>query len=94
MRIQTVYETSKEMSLNKSLQYCRMSKHAWHYTKKSRDVLINAEVTNKVREISFKRPTYGTRRMAAQVARETGIPTNRKKIQRIYRKIDWNGTSK
>ena len=38
--------------------------------------------------------TYVTRRMAAQVARETGIPTNRKKIQHIYRKIDWNGTSK
>ena len=28
--------------------------------------------------------------MAAQVARETGVPTNRKKIQRIYRKIGWN----
>ena len=27
-------------------------------------------------------------------ARETGIPTNRKKIQRIYRKIGWNGSLK
>ena len=90
MRMQAVHETSKEMSLNKALQYCGMSKHAWYYTKKPRDVPINAEVTGKVRRISSKRPTYGTRRMAAQVARETGIPTNRKKIQRIYRKIGWN----
>ena len=29
--------------------------------------------------------------MAAQVARKTGIPANRKKIQRICRKIGWNG---
>ena len=90
MRMQAVRETSKEMSLNKALQYCGMSKHAWYYTKKPRDVLINAEITDKIRKISSKRPTYGTRRMAAQVARETGTPTNRKKIQRIYRKIGWN----
>ena len=90
MKMQAVRETSKEMSLNKALQYCVMSKHSWYYTKKPRDVLINAEVTDKVRKISSKRPTYGTRRMAAQVARETNIPTNRKKIQRIYRKIGWN----
>ena len=65
MRMQAVRETSKEMSLNKALQYCGMSKHAWYYTKKSRDVPINAEVTGKVRRIPSKRPTYGTRRMAA-----------------------------
>ena len=94
MRVQAVRETSKEMSLNKALQYCGMSQHAWYYTKKSRDVLINVEVADKTRKISYKRPTYRTRRIAAQVARETGIPTNRKKIQHVYRKIDWNGTSK
>ena len=58
--------------------------------KKPRDVLINAEVADKVRKISSKRSTYGIRRMAAQVTRETGIPTNRKKIRRIYKKIGWN----
>ena len=94
MKIQAVHKISKEMSLNKALQCCGMSKHAWYYTKKPRDVLINAEVADKVRRISSKRPTYGTGRMAAQVARETGTPTNREKIQRIYRKIGWDGTSK
>ena len=90
MKMQAVRETSKEMSLNKALQYCGMSKHAWYHTKKPRDVLINADVADKVRKISSKRPTYGTRCIATQVARETDIPTNRKKIQRIYRKIGWN----
>ena len=79
MRMQAVRETSMEMSLNKALQYCGMSKYAWHYTKKPRDVMINAEITDKIRKISSKRPTYGTRRMAVQVARDTGTPTNRKK---------------
>ena len=65
-----------------------------YYTEKPRDVLINAEVTDKVRKISSKRPTYGTRHMATQVAREMNIPTNRKKIQRIYGKIGWNSVSK
>ena len=86
MRRQAVRETSKEMSLNKALQYCGMSKHAWHYTEKPRDVLINTEITDKVRKISSKRPTYGTRRMAAQVARETNIPTNRKKYSAYIEK--------
>lgn len=40
-------------------------------------------------QVASRRPTYGTRRMDTQMARETGIPTNRKKIQRIYRKIGW-----
>ena len=56
MRMQAVRETSKERSLNKALQYCWMSKHAWYYTKKPRDVLINAEVTDKIRKI----PPSGT----------------------------------
>ena len=51
MRVQAVRETSKEMILNKALQYCGMSKHAWYYAKKPRDVLINAEVADKVRKI-------------------------------------------
>ena len=35
------------------------------------------------------RPTYGTRRMVAQMCRETHTATNRKKIQRIFRKLGW-----
>ena len=56
MKMQVVPEISKEMSLNKALQYCRMFKHTWHHTKKPRDVLINTVITDKVRKISSKRP--------------------------------------
>ena len=90
MRMQAVHEVSRGMSLNRALRYCGMSKRAWYYVKKPRDVAIDANVADRVRGIASRRPTYGTRRMAAQVARETGVPTNRKKIQRIYRKIGWN----
>ena len=60
----------------------------WYYDEKSRDVKIDPNALSAVRKIAGKRPTYGTR-MAAQIARKTGNPINRKKIQRIYRKIGW-----
>ncbi len=61
----------------------------WCYDKKPRDVKIDSDTLFAVRKIASKRPTYGTRRMAAQITRETEIQTNCKKIQRIYRKIGW-----
>ena len=87
--MQAISDASRHMSLNKALQYCGMSKHAWYYTKRPRNVAMDPAVVDAVRKIASKRPTYGTRRMAAQVARETSIPTNRKRIQRIYHKIGW-----
>ena len=89
MKVQVVHEMNKHMSLNKALKYSGLSKRAWYYTNKPRIIPIDKDATNKIRQIEAMRPTYGTRRMAAQMYRETDIPTNRKKIQRIYRKIDW-----
>ena len=57
MRVQAVRGTSKRMSLNKVLRYYRISKYAWHYTKKPRDVLINAGIADKIR----KHPPSGPR---------------------------------
>ena len=42
-----------------------------------------------VQKIGNKRLAYGTRRMVAQMCREMHTATNRKKIQRIFRKLDW-----
>lgn len=89
MRVRAVREAIAHTSLNKALAYCGMSKRAWYYARRSRDLPIDAEDTRLVRQVATRRPTYGTRRMAAQMAPETGVPTNRKKIQRIYRKIGW-----
>ena len=89
MRIRAVREAMGHMSLNKALAYCGMSKRVWYYASRPRDIPIDAEATRMIRQVALRRPTYGTRRMAAQVSRETGVPTNRKKVQRIYRKIGW-----
>ena len=94
MKTKAVSDAVEYMSLNKALQYCGVSKCAWHYTKKFKAIPLDASVTYKVRQIASRRPTYGTRRMAAQISRETGMSTNRKKIQRIYRKIGWNEPQK
>ena len=94
MKTKAVSEAVEYMSLNKALQYCGVSKCAWYYTKKFKVIPIDASVTHKVRQIASRRSTYGTRRMAAQISLETGMSTNRKKIQRIYRKIGWSEPQK
>ena len=89
MRMEAVTTATKYMSLSRALGYCGMSKQAWYYTARPRNVPVDADVVRAVRRIAARRPTYGTRRMAARVARETGASTSRKKAQRIYRKIGY-----
>ena len=43
----------------------------------------------QVLQVAGARHTYGTRRMAAQLARDYGMPVNRKKVQRLYRMKSW-----
>ena len=47
-----------------------------------------------IQKIGKQRPTYGTRRMVAQVSRELNKPINRKQTQRIFRKLGWITPSK
>ena len=56
MKTKAVSEAIKHMSLNKALQYCGVSKCAWHYTKKFKVIPIDASVTYKVRQIASRRP--------------------------------------
>ena len=71
------------MSLNKALRLCEVSKKAWYYAPTPRIISPDPQVQEMVQSIAPKRPTYGTRRMAAQVSRELNRPVNRKAIQRI-----------
>jgi len=82
-------ELSKIMSLNKSLLLTGVSKTKWYYSKTPRDMPVDKTVSNVIQRIGTARPTYGTRRMAAQVSRELDKPVNRKKIQRIFHKLGW-----
>jgi putative transposase len=46
-------------------------------------------IEQEIQQISLQRPTYGTRRMAAMLTRILGIPVNRKRVQRIFRKMGY-----
>jgi len=42
-----------------------------------------------VEELALQRPFYGTRRMAAQLSRELHAPVNRKRVQKVFRTLNW-----
>ena len=84
-----VKQMQQQMSLTKSLKYANVSKCAWYYKPKTREVRLVQDIVDAVSSISAKRPRYDTRRMAAQISRETGVPVNRKQIQRVYRKTGY-----
>ena len=46
-------------------------------------------IEKEIQQISLQRPIYGTRRMAAMLTRILGRPINRKRVQRIFRKMDY-----
>ena len=82
------------VGLNKALQLCGVSKKVWYYTPRPRDISPDPLVQETVQKISPARPTYGTRRMAAQVSRELNRPVNRKTIRRIFKRLGWSEPSR
>lgn len=42
-----------------------------------------------MQELAAQRPFYGTRRMAAQLSRELRMPVNRKRVQKVFRTLNW-----
>jgi hypothetical protein len=85
--IQLMLEEEK-MSLRKALRYSGMSSCSY-YKPVKRIVEPDPSVMRKVEELALQRPFYGTRRMAAQLSRELRVPMNRKRVQKIYRVLDW-----
>ena len=82
-------EASMTISLTKSLSHCGVSRTAWYYARRPRDPAIDGRMESLIMEVAKTRPTYGTRRMAAQLVRQLGASVNRKKVSRIYRKLGW-----
>lgn len=82
------------VGLNKTLLLCGVSKKAWYYTSRPRNVSPDPQVQEMIQRIGPARPTYGTRRMAAQVSRELNRPVNRKAIRRIFRRLGWTKPSR
>ena len=82
------------VGLNRALLLCGVSKKAWYYTPRPRNVSPDPEVRDMVQKIGPARPTYGTRRMAAQVSRELNRSVNRKAIRRIFGRLSWSEPSR
>ena len=73
-----VRELYQKTGLRKSLRYAEVSRRMWYHKPKAGEIGLDPTTVQAVQRIGGKRPTYGTRRMAAQVCRETHTATNRK----------------
>ena len=62
-----VRELYEKMSLRKSPSYAGISRRMWYHKPKAKEIGLDPETVQVVQRIGGKRPTYGTRRMAAQV---------------------------
>ena len=86
------------MSIRKTLTYSGCSKNMYYNNNNSRKNNyrnhIASSIEENIQQISLQRPTYGTRRMAAMLTRILGRPVNRKRVQRIFRKMDYITPSK
>ena len=85
-------EAGMTISLTKSLSYCGVSRTAWYYARRPRNPAIDGRMESLIIEVAKTRPTCGTRRIAAQLARQLGAPVNRKRVFRIYRKLGWTAS--
>lgn len=77
------------LSLRKALRHSGCSRNGYYHHAKKRHTPSDPYIVEKTKQIVTQRPLYGTRRMAAQLSRELGVPVNRKRIQRIYRQLGW-----
>jgi putative transposase len=80
-----------EMSLRKALAYSGCSRKMYYYEPVQGGGLasLDPSIVSATERIALERPSYGTRRMAAMLSRELHVPVNRKRVQRIYRALNW-----
>ena len=81
-----VRELHEKMSLRRSLRYAGISRRMWYHKPKARNVGLDPATVQVVQRIGGKRPTYGTRRMAAKCAARRILP----QIARRYREYSGN----
>ena len=104
-----VNNNTARISIRKALTYSGCSKNIYYGNKDHRyDITAATAATavtpsssstttiieKEIQQISMQRPTYDTRRMAAMLTRILGIPVNRKRVQRIFRKMGYITPSK
>ncbi len=79
----------QEMSLNKALRWCGVTRKSWYYVPKAREPAVNRNVLQLIHPIREERPFYGTRRMAAELSGMLDRPVNHNLVRRLYRRMGW-----
>ena len=82
------------IGLRDALKYSGSSWTMYYYKEKPRFVAPDPLIVKSVRRLMLERPSYGTRRVAAQLSRDLGHPVSRKRIQRIFRILGYTEPSK
>ncbi len=86
---------SRDMSLRKALSYSGLSSSSYYYKPISRVARQpDPVIVEKVKEMAFKHPTYGARRIAAMMRRELRTPVDRKRVRRAFRVFNWTEPTK
>ena len=80
---------SRNMDYNNNNKQKKYHNHITAATAATAAPSSSAMIEKEIQQISLQRPTYGTRRMAAMLTRTLGIPVNRKRVQRIFRKMGY-----
>ena len=79
----------RRMSLRKALAYSGCSRKTYYYEPRKRAIRLDPSIVSATEKIALARPSYGTRRMAAMLSRELHAPVSRKRVQRIFRALNW-----
>lgn len=80
----------QEVSLNKALRLCGITRKRWYYKPRTRKYVADQDILQEMLIIRQERQFYGTRRMAAELSRRLGKRVNRKQVRHIYRENGWN----
>ena len=78
------------ISLNGALRTRGVSKQRRHWRKKTRGPRTDANLLEMILDIRKRWPFYGTRRVAAELARRLGRSVNRHRVGRAYRLAGWS----
>ncbi len=82
------------MGLRGALNYSGCSWKLYYHQEKPRFIPPDPLIVKNLEELMLQRPSYGTRRMAAQLSRELDMPINRKRVQRIFRLLGYTEPAK
>ena len=77
----------QDMSLNKALRWCGVTRKRWYYVPKAWQSTVNRDALQLIQKIREERPFYGTRRMAAELSRRLDRTVNRKLVRRVYKRM-------